>query len=324
MIFAMVVIGGVTRLTESGLSITEWQPIAGALPPWSEAEWARLFEQYRRIPQYQAVFPAMSLGEFKTIFWWEYVHRLWGRLIGVAFALPFLWFLLRGRIDRRLAPWLAAFLLLGAAQGALGWYMVESGLAGRVSVSQYRLVAHLGLALLIYALMFWTALDLLRPAPPVGPPGPRAHLLLATALAALTILAGGFVAGLDAGRIYNEFPLMGGRWMPGEAFGLDPAWISPFEDPATAQFVHRLLAAATLGAILLLWLRARLRPGRFPPSLALPVDLLLAGVLLQAGLGVATLLLAVPVGLAAAHQAGAVALLTLLLWALHRARGRRP
>ncbi len=325
MVFAMVVIGGATRLTESGLSITEWRPLSGALPPWSEAEWSRLFEQYRQIPQYQAVFPGMSLGEFKTIFWWEYVHRLWGRLIGIAFALPFLYFLLRGRLDRRFVPRLAWLLLLGALQGALGWYMVQSGLAERTSVSQYRLVAHLALALAIYALLFWTALDLLQPAKSAAAPaGLRRNLWVIGILAAATILAGGFVAGLDAGRIYNEFPLMGGRLVPAEAFAADPAWASPFEDPATAQFTHRILAVTTLAAILAVWFRTRLGGARPPRTVMHAIDLLAGTVALQAGLGIAALLLIVPIALGAAHQAGAVAALSALLWALHALRGSRP
>ena len=326
MIFAMVVVGGITRLTESGLSITEWRPLSGAVPPMSEAEWARLFDQYRQIPEYRADHPEMTIVSFKTIFWWEYVHRLWGRLIGVAFALPFLYFILRGRIARPLVPRLAAMLALGAAQGGLGWYLVKSGLADRIDVSQYRLVAHLMLALAIYASMLWTALDLLRPA---APPVPRrrsvpwrGHLLVVAGLVVMTIVFGGFVAGLDAGRIYNTFPLMGGRVMPADALAFEPAWINPFENPSMAQFIHRILAIVTVCAALWLWARVRSSRNRDLPSGTIAaIDLLALIAMAQASLGIATLVLVVPIPLAAAHQAGAVALLSLVIWPLHATRG---
>jgi len=315
MIFVMVVIGGITRLTESGLSITEWKPITGVVPPLSDAEWQHEFDLYRQIPEYQQVHRGMTLAAFKGIFFWEYLHRLWGRLIGVVFALPFFYFLLRGRIRRPLAPHLAAMLVLGGLQGALGWYMVESGLSVRTDVSQYRLVAHLLTALAIYSYIFWTALTLLRP------PGAasnavrrmRPHLLLLAVIVALTLTLGGFVAGLNGGLVYNTFPLMGGQLIPGDAFAVDPPWRAVFEDPVTAQFLHRWLAVTAVVLAIALWLRARrLR--------LLPLHLLAAMVLLQAALGISTLLLVVPVPVAAAHQAGAVALWTLALWGLHATR----
>src|SRR4051812_22409503 len=213
MIFAMVVIGGITRLTLSGLSITEWQPVTGIVPPLSEAAWLAEFEKYQQIPQYKLLNQGMSLGEFKSIFLWEYVHRLWGRLIGFVYALPLVWFLVRRQIPRRMAVPLVLIFLLGFAQGALGWYMVKSGLADRVSVSQYRLVAHLALALAIYGLTLWIALGILArtrtqsPSPPFRGAGVSAKWRRVAeaviALVALTITAGGFVAGLHAGLIYN-------------------------------------------------------------------------------------------------------------------------
>lgn len=331
MILAMVVIGGVTRLTESGLSITEWQPLAGALPPLSEAEWQRVFALYQQIPQFQLVNHAMTLPEFKGIFWWEYAHRLWGRLIGVAFALPLLAFWIGGRLPRGLAPRLLLLLALGGLQGLVGWWMVKSGLSHRIDVSQYRLTLHLGLALLVYVAMLWTALGLLRPAAPALPPaarGLRRHLALATAMIALTMAMGGFVAGLKAGFIYNSFPLMGGAVLPADAWSLTPAWRNLTENPVLAQFVHRWLAVATLAVVLALWLRAlwlRARGARLPRAAALPLDLMAAMAVLQVGLGIATLLLVVPIPLAAAHQAGAVVLLTLATIALHGLRpGRDP
>ena len=227
MIFAMVVIGGVTRLTESGLSITEWKPIIGVVPPLSAAEWQEAFAKYQQIPEYKVKNAGMSLAEFREIFWWEYVHRLWGRLIGAVYLLPFLVFLAKGWINRRVAWQVAGIFFLGALQGALGWYMVKSGLVDRLDVSPYRLTAHLGLALLIYAATYWTALDLLAPAS-------RAHLattirhsraaLGVAVLVFLTMLAGGFVAGNDAGLVYNTFPLMDGALVPAGYGDLAPWW----------------------------------------------------------------------------------------------------
>ena len=315
MIFAMVVIGGITRLTESGLSITEWKPISGVVPPLSDADWQHEFELYQQIPEYQQVHRGMTLAEFKGIFFWEYLHRLWGRLIGVVFAVPFLWFLLRGRIRRSLAPHLAAMLVLGGLQGALGWFMVESGLSVRTDVSQYRLVAHLLAALAIYSYIFWTALTLLRPVPAADLAARRlrSHQFLLASAIAVTLAFGGFVAGLNGGLVYNTFPLMGGQLVPPDAFASTPAWRAPFEDPVAAQFIHRWLAMTVVALVILLWLRARRL--RF-----LPIDLLGAMALLQAALGISTLLLVVPVPLAVAHQAGAVVLWTLALWGLHATR----
>jgi heme a synthase len=314
MVFIMVVLGGITRLTQSGLSIMEWAPLRGALPPVSAAEWQRLFALYQQIPEYQQVNHGMTLAEFQGIFWWEWVHRLWGRLIGVVFLLPFLRFLLRGRIRRGLAPRLALLFALGAAQGALGWFMVASGFADRVDVSQYRLVAHLVLALAIYVAMLWTALDLLRASErwPV-PSRFSSHLVLALGLLCLTIVMGGFTAGLHGGLVYNSFPLMGGELAPSDLWGMDPGWINLFENPPAAQFVHRWLAIATMLTVLALGWRDR-------ATGSLPVRLATALALLQVGLGIATLLLIVPVLLAALHQAGAVTLLSLVVWALHDTR----
>jgi cytochrome c oxidase assembly protein subunit 15 len=349
MIFVMVVVGGVTRLTLSGLSITEWEPVTGILPPLSPAAWTAEFAKYQHIPQYRVINYGMSLDEFKTIYLWEYAHRLWGRLIGFAYALPFFYFAVRRRLPGRLRGPLAGILLLGFLQGALGWYMVESGLAERVEVSQYRLVAHLALALLIYTATLWAALDLLEtPSPPFrgereGPgaqrwegevgsgersgiphltptlsaPGGRegeigagwrraAEAILG--LVALTILAGGFVAGLHAGLTYNTFPLMDGSFVPAGYAQLQPFLRNWFENIAAVQFDHRLLAETTVAAALLLWLAGR----RFalPQRAWRALYALLAAAALQFALGVATLLLVVPIPLAAAHQAGAVLLLT--------------
>ena len=315
MVFAMVVIGGITRLTESGLSIVQWKPLTGAIPPLSEADWQALFSEYQMSPQYRHVNRSMTVDEFKTIFWWEYIHRLWGRLIGAVFLVPFLWFLVRGHLRGRLAAKLGAIFLLGGLQGAMGWYMVASGLVDRPEVSQYRLVAHLGLAVLIYALLFWQGMRLWRGeqvrSPAVHPSLRRGASLL-LALIALTMLAGGFVAGLDAGMIYNTFPLMEGRIVPPDYGLMQPWWHDWFENRATVQFHHRVLAMLTLAAILLYAWRARLAIQS--PLLRRATIATVHLALLQVALGIATLLLVVPVSLGAAHQAGAMALLTAALW----------
>jgi cytochrome c oxidase assembly protein subunit 15 len=310
LIFLMVVVGGITRLTQSGLSITEWQPLSGVVPPLSNAQWAAEFARYKEIPQYRLVDYGMTLSHFKTIFWWEYGHRFLGRLIGVAFAVPFVYFLIRRRLSRRLILPLGLVLLLGFAQGGLGWYMVESGLVHRVSVSQYRLVAHLALALLIYGMILWIALGLVRSPDPVAGrfSNWRRAAEAAILLVSATIAAGGFTAGLHAGLVYNTFPLMDGSLVPRGYGALEPFWRNWFDNVAAVQFDHRALAVATVLFVLglgVIGLRAALPAAARPALLAL-----VAVVLLQAALGISTLLLVVPVPLAAAHQAGALLLLT--------------
>jgi heme a synthase len=323
MIFLMVVVGGITRLTLSGLSITEWKPVIGIVPPLSATDWVSEFAKYKQIPEYRAVHFAMTLDEFKTIYYWEYAHRLLGRMIGVAYAAPFLWLLARRRLPRQLVPPLAGILLLGCGQGALGWYMVESGLADRVEVSQYRLVAHLALALGIYAAILWVALGLVRGPgrpelrPGIGP-GWRRAAEAVLFLVALTIVAGGFVAGTRAGLIYNSFPLMDGRLLPAGYAQLQPFYLNWFENVAAVQFDHRALAVMTAIAVLLVWgagLRAAL-----PKPARVALYLLLAVAALQVMLGISTLLLAAPIPLAAAHQALAVLLLSAALLLRHTLR----
>jgi heme a synthase len=319
LIFLMVVVGGVTRLTLSGLSITEWQPVVGVVPPLSAADWAAEFAKYKEIPEYRTIHYGMTLNGFKSIYWWEYAHRLLGRLIGFAFAGPLAWFLVRGRLPRRLALPLGSILLLGCAQGALGWYMVESGLANRVEVSQYRLVAHLALALAIYGAILWAALGIVCGTVPHAHPPPLAGegrvgagwrraaeaILL---LVAVTVVAGGFVAGTRAGFTYNTFPLMDGRVVPEGYAQLHPFILNWFENLGAVQFDHRLLAVMTAVVIALVWL-AGWRVG-LPKPVRAALHGLAAITLLQVALGITTLLLVVPVALAAAHQAGAVLLLT--------------
>jgi heme a synthase len=326
MVFLMVVIGGITRLTESGLSITEWQPVAGVIPPLDDAQWAAEFERYKAIPQYRAIHADMTLDEFKGIFLWEYVHRLWGRLIGVAFAMPFLWLLARRKIPLRLAPKLAGIFALGALQGVIGWYMVESGLEGRIEVSQYRLAIHLAAAVLIYAAMLWLALDLLAPAP--GPARDRRQRRLGTGaslvllLAFTTLIAGSFVAGTRAGLLDNTFPLMEGQFAPPGYWHLSPWWLNPFENLVAVQFDHRLLAETTLAVIAGLWLASRAVD--LDRRVRLALDALLAMALVQVGLGIATLLYVVPLPLAVLHQAGGLALVTAALVARHGLRCSAP
>jgi cytochrome c oxidase assembly protein subunit 15 len=309
MIFLMVVVGGITRLTLSGLSITEWKPVVGIVPPLSDAAWAAEFAKYKAIPEYRAVHFAMTLDEFKSIYFWEYGHRLLGRLIGVVFAAPFVWFLVRRRLPRRLVPPLCGILLLGFAQGTLGWYMVESGLADRIEVSQYRLVAHLALALAIYAAILWLALGIVRTPARTDPgPGWRWAADAVLSFVAVTMVAGGFTAGLHAGLTYNTFPLMDGRLVPAGYGLLQPFWRNWFENIAAVQFDHRLLAVATAVVIGLVW--AAGQRATLPRPARAALHALLGMVALQVALGIATLLLVVPIPLAAAHQAGAVLLLT--------------
>ncbi|HZT89612.1 MAG TPA: COX15/CtaA family protein [Stellaceae bacterium] len=354
MIFAMVVIGGITRLTLSGLSITEWEPVTGVIPPLSHADWAAEFAKYQHIPQYKLLNAGMSLGDFKTIYLWEYVHRLWGRLIGVVYAVPLVYFLLRRRLPRRLVGPLAFILLLGFGQGLLGWYMVESGLANRVDVSQYRLTAHLALALLIYAAILWVALGILRQPrtfkivmPGLDPgiyapngsgtarpsaadgrvkPGHDGQIArgwrrageVIIALVALTITAGGFTAGLHAGLVYNTFPMMDGRFVPAGYAQLEPFFRNWFENVTAVQFDHRLLAETTVASVLAAWCVGACTALPRPARGALHALALVA--LLQLTLGVSTLLFVVPIPLAAAHQAGAVLLLTAAIAFRHRLR----
>ncbi|MCP4249181.1 MAG: heme A synthase, partial [bacterium] len=248
MVLGMISLGGVTRLTGSGLSMVEWRPVLGFLPPLSEAEWQRVFALYQGSPEFRAASAGIGLAGFKSIFWWEFVHRLWGRLIGVVFLVPFLWFVLRRQVDRGLALRLGGFFVVGGLQGVLGWYMVRSGLVDVPEVSQYRLVAHLGLALLIYVLMLWTALGLLWPRPETIPDRrlqtARWLALSTVGVVALTLLSGGFMAGTHAGWTFNTFPLMDGALVPAGYFSERPWYLSPFEHIETIQFNHRLLAIA--------------------------------------------------------------------------------
>jgi cytochrome c oxidase assembly protein subunit 15 len=318
LVWIMVAIGGATRLTGSGLSIMEWAPISGILPPLSEAEWQRLYDLYRTIPQYQLVNAGFGMEGFRRIFWLEWFHRLWGRLIGLAYVAGLVWFWLRGAIPPGLKGRLLLLLALGGLQGVVGWFMVASGFEeGRTEVSPYRLVLHLGLALLLFALLLWTALSLLRPQRQ-APPGARAvrpWLHAAAGLAVITMLAGGFVAGIRAGFTYNTFPLMDGQWVPAGYFDLAPWWRNFTANIAAVQWNHRLLATASL---LLAGVVAVAAWRQLPAGAARTAVLVFAAaVAVQYGLGILTLVHVVPVGLGTAHQAMAVGVLAAALVALH-------
>ena len=323
LVYALVVVGGVTRLTGSGLSMVRWHPVSGVLPPVGEEAWRREFDAYRASPEYRLVNRGMSLAEFKRIFWMEYAHRMLGRGAGIAFLIPFLVFLAMRAIPPAMIPRLVGVFVLGGAQGVLGWYMVRSGLVDEPRVSQYRLAAHLSLAVAIYVWLLVLGLrafdaDASRRR---GGGAVRWLALVAGVTVFATAVMGAFVAGLEAGHVYPTFPKMGGFWAPPGMFEASPWWRNLFENPVTAQFTHRALALASCIAILAAW-GASLMAG--VPRRARPwahASLLAAAA--QAALGVSTLLLHVPVPLASGHQAGAVALLTCVV-GLHHALRDRP
>ena len=310
-LLVLVIVGGATRLTGSGLSMVEWQPLT-VIPPTSEEAWTREFDAYRASPEYQQINRGMSLGEFKVIYWWEFSHRLLARGLGLVFALPLAWFWWRGMVPQRLRWPLLGLLALGGLQGWLGWYMVQSGLVDIPRVSPYRLAAHLGLALVIFAIMFRMAIRLMWPREGPRPERSwRPWTLSLLALASLTILSGAFVAGLNAGLSYNTFPLMGGRIVPDGYLGLEPLWRNLFENTAAVQFNHRLLAILTATVALLAWWRVwRVESER---KIRMAFHVLAAIVLVQVGLGITTLLTHVPVTLGTAHQGVAVLVLSAVI-----------
>lgn len=320
LVFAMVVVGGATRLTDSGLSITEWKPILGALPPMSDEAWRHSFELYKQIPQYQLVNPNMTLDEFKGIFWWEWAHRFLGRVVGAAFAIPFIVFLIRRDIPRRLVWRCGIMLALGGLQGLVGWWMVSSGLSERVSVAPERLMTHLGLALLLFVVLIWTALDAWNGAPRVEERSPwRGWAMAFLGAVYLQSLLGALVAGNDAGLIYNDWPLMNGRFIPADYVGVG-FWGTLAHSQAAVQFNHRLFAYALFGAgiavAVIAWRDRTLVVDGKRAALAVAIT-----VALQAALGVWTLMAAVPISLGVLHQAGAAVLLavtTMFAWRVRR------
>jgi len=310
LIFIMVVLGGATRLTESGLSMTDWHPVTGWLPPLSDTAWDAEFTKYKQSPEFIKENSFFEVDDFKQIFWLEFLHRLLGRLIGLAFALPFLWFLIKGKIPHNMHLKLWGALVLGGAQGFMGWYMVKSGLVDRPSVSQYRLAAHMGLAVFIYGYLLWLIRDIR------GRTRGRLFVwpMLLLMLVFVQILSGAFVAGLDAGVIYNTWPLIDGAFVPGDIYS-DPAFYPGlFEDYRIVQFNHRMIAYLVAIIVVVLWFRHR----RFAPI----VHGLVAMTLIQIGLGVWTLLMVVPLWVALAHQAGALALFTMAVSFAYGSRRR--
>ena len=331
MVFLTMVVGGVTRLTHSGLSIVEWKPLIGALPPLSHADWLELFAKYQQTPEFIKRNHDMTLDGFQFIFWWEWAHRLIGRSIGVVFIVPYVWFLIRGKLRGALAAKVLGFFILGGLQGAMGWYMVKSGLVDDPRVSQYRLAAHLGLAFILFGLMGWTGLGMLqrRTTSSAASSAPSRQGIplritfftqrLGTWLVALVfvmVLSGALVAGIHAGLAYNTFPLMNGNFIPPEILVVEPLWLNFFTNMATVQFDHRMLAWLLMGMIP--WFSWRI--WKETPDARTPAVVLSAWLAVQVALGIATLLLQVPVALGAAHQAGALVLFGLLIWANHAIR----
>ena len=313
-IFGMILLGGVTRLTNSGLSMVDWKPLMGVIPPMSEADWQHMFYKYQQFPEYQKINMGMSLEDFKPIFMYEYLHRMLGRLIGVIFILPFLFFLITKRIRAGLTPKLVLMLLGGGFQGLLGWYMVKSGLVDKPDVSQYRLTAHLGAAVLIYSFILWTAFDLVteKYEQPIALSG-FAYVL--SGLIFLMILSGGLVAGTKAGFAYPTWPLMGDSFIPAGLYSMAPAWLSAFEDITTIQFNHRIFAYVIVALVLVF--AAKTLKADIKGSAKTGVFCLIGLLILQVTLGVSTLIFYVPVPVAAAHQVGAVALLSASLFVSH-------
>ena len=322
MVFGTVLVGGVTRLTESGLSIVEWKPLTGTLPPLSERDWEAEFEKYKAIPQYQALNRGMAIADFKVIYWWEWVHRQSARFTGLVFLLPFLWFLWRGALGLSLRIRLTLILALGAIQAAVGWWMVTSGLSVRLDVSQYRLALHLTLACLIYVALLWTARRLV-PRPPVEVPRRiRTSAVVLLLLVLVQIYLGALVAGLDAGLSYNTWPLMDGRLIPpwSGLFAMEPAWVNLFENVLTVQFNHRMMAYVLfLAAVAHAIDAARsARKQAFAGAHALA-----AAITIQAVIGVVALINQTPISLAIVHQVMAMVVLTIAVVHAERLVPRR-
>lgn len=310
LVFAMVLVGGATRLTDSGLSITEWKPIHGAIPPLTEQEWLEEFDKYRQIPEYQQVNKGMSLSEFKFIFWWEWGHRQLGRFIGLAFFLPMVFFWASGRLTDAVKPKLVVLLFLGGLQGVIGWWMVASGLVDRVDVSQYRLATHLTLASVIFVALVWVARGYRRTDQMPECVSADRHVLIVGFMLFLVLIQfflGGLVAGTDAGMTYNTWPLIDGSFIPDRLYDTSPAWLAAFEDRMTIQFNHRMMAYFLSLFALFVWLRIWRDP--FAAQMTIATTVMGVALLLQIILGIVTLLLAVPLTMGLIHQAGAVILL---------------
>ena len=313
-IFGMILLGGVTRLTDSGLSMVDWKPIKGIIPPITQADWQAMFAKYQQFPEYQKTNFTMTLEEFKPIFMYEYLHRMLGRFIGIIFVLPFLFFYFTKRIAHGLTPRLVVMLLLGGSQGLLGWYMVKSGLVDNPHVSQYRLTAHLGLAVFIYGFIVWTVLDLLAPKLS-HPKHLKRFSYTLSSLIFLMILSGGLVAGTRAGIPYPTWPLMGDSFIPPGLYSLTPFWLSAFEDMLTIQFNHRMFAYLIVVLVVAFAYKALKSDLNGPLKTAIYCFLIL--LVAQVSLGISTLIFYIPVPVAAAHQVCAVALSTASLFVSH-------
>ncbi len=327
-IYAMVILGGVTRLTGSGLSMVEWAPIMGSLPPLNQSEWLEAFELYKQFPEYKIKNYNMDLNAFKSIFWFEYSHRILGRMIGIIFFFPMVFFFYKGWVSSSLKPKLIAMFILGGLQGLLGWYMVKSGLVNNPDVSQYRLTAHLGLALFVYAYILWMAMSLFFQNSEIQNKDAlekktimdslKPFALFLSIFVFVTAISGGFVAGLKAGHAYNTFPLMNGQLIPDGLFTLEPGWINMFENVTTVQFDHRLAATVLFISIIIFYIAAiRKTPSK---RIKLGLHLMLTMLFIQVSLGISTLLFHVPVAVAASHQAGALLLFTIVLYVTHQIR----
>jgi len=316
LIAAIFVVGGLTRLTDSGLSITEWQLISGALPPLSEEAWQTAFDKYRQIPEYQLVNKGMELAAFKSIYWWEWGHRFLGRFIGFTFFVPFVFFWIKNAFDRQLAGRLIIIFILGGLQGALGWYMVKSGLVDRVDVSQYRLASHLGLAVLLFGVVFWTFLRLGNRSPNTTESTGNTRLAFVIVVAIfLQILLGALVAGIHAGRSYNTWPLMDGNWVPEGLLDKSPVILNFFENIVTVQFDHRI--AAYLIVVLVLYQALQVFKAKLQTPVVASTLILVGAMAVQVFLGIWALLSVVPLNLAIAHQSGALVLFAAAIYHLH-------
>jgi cytochrome c oxidase assembly protein subunit 15 len=318
LIFIMVAIGGLTRLTHSGLSMVEWN-LFGSSPPTSQGDWEILFNKYKQFPEYQLVNFNFSLDEFKSIFYWEYGHRMFGRVIGIVFILPFLWFWIRKKISKALMPRLVVLLIMGSFQGILGWYMVKSGLKANPDVSHYRLAMHLTTAFLTFAYTFWVALGLIYPKSENQVRHPlRKWFQILFPVVVIQIIWGAYVAGLNAGKVYNYWPKMGENWIAEGVTAMQPMYLNFIEGLAGVQFLHRYMAYAVVGLILFIYFRARKM--ELSSSQKWGVNSLLIAVSFQFALGVAALVYAVPVSLGLLHQLGALLLLGTVIFNLHRFR----
>jgi len=311
----MVVVGGLVRLTGSGLSITEWQPVTGAIPPLTDAQWQAEFAKYQGTPQYELINRGLGLAGFKTIYWWEWTHRLLGRALGAAFVAPFLFFLWQGRVGGALGVRLAIIFLLGAVQGALGWWMVQSGLEpSRVAVSQYRLAVHLGMAIVLFGYILWTALEVMgtRRTSIMAVSHMKSWTIAFAALVFVQILLGALMAGIGAGHAFSDWPTYGGQWIPFGLFDLSPWWMNPFENPITVHFQHRTLGYLVGLMVVGLYLTVKRTSADKPVRMAAIHAVLLT--VLQIALGAATVVLGVPLLVAAAHQIVALLLFGTALW----------